>query len=150
MMRPAMHEFFGERGPVQRMKQRGVLALHMREEGRAAKRVRTAHGKLDQRRAKLAVPPERGMHGEPRAGPYTGFVLVNPYRPDDLLRHSANTTYRDEQLRALVDFIAVVADKNPLLDAEHRPPQLVRFVRFPRQRGPLDRVGGGGVEAGKK
>ena len=49
-------------------------------------------------------------------------------------------------LRTLIDFIAVIADENPLLDAEHRSPQLVRLVCFPRQRGPLDRVASGGIE----
>ncbi len=41
-------------------------------------------------------------------------------------------------LRVQVDIIPIVADENALLDAEHRAPQLVRFIGFPVERRPLD------------
>ena len=36
---------------------------------------------------------------------------------------------RHQQLRTLVDLVAIVADEDALLDAEHRAPQLVALRR---------------------
>ncbi|KAH0442310.1 hypothetical protein KCU90_g1965, partial [Aureobasidium melanogenum] len=127
---------------MQTAKQRHILALHMREECLTAERMRACHGKTDQRCTDLAVTAKRSVHGEPRTEPDARRFLVDAHRAHYLLRHPGETAHRHQLLRTLVDFVAVVADKDALFDAEHRAPQLVRFIGLPLQRGPLDPVFG--------
>src|ERR1700761_1884248 len=63
---------------------------------------------------------------------------MDAHRAHYLLGHSRNTAHRHQLLGTFIDLVAIVADKDALLDAEHRTPQLVGFLSFPRQRGPFD------------
>jgi hypothetical protein len=138
MMRSAQQRFLRQHVPVHRAKQRHILTLHMREKRLATERVRTAHRETNQRRADLSVPAKGRMHGEPRAKPHIVVIAMNTHGADHLFRHAGETTERHQLLRVLVDIVAIIADKNALLDAEDRAPQPECLFGFPIQRGPLD------------
>jgi hypothetical protein len=59
---------------------------------------------------------------------------------------SGKTAHCNQLLGPFVDLVAVVPDKNALLNAKHRASQFVGFLSFPWQRGPFDTVLGGRVQ----
>src|ERR1041384_8231844 len=62
---------------------------------------------------------------------------MDAHRADDLIVGDADAGQRDQRLRALVDRIAIVADEDALLDAEHRATQGEGLLALPARRRPL-------------
>ena len=140
MMRTPVQDDFVDRVPVQSLKHRRVLRLHMGIETLAAARMRRADGKADQRRAERRNPPVLGGDGKPRAPPNPRLHLVDTHRADDFLRGDGERREGNDRDRYIVDRVAVVACEDFLLVAKHRAPQRGGLAAFPRLSREFDAV----------
>src|SRR5476651_2367889 len=100
--------------------------------------MRATYREANQRCTDLSISTECGVDSEPRTEPYIVVIAMNSHRADHLFRHARHATHRHQLLRMLIDIVPIVADKNSLLDAEHRTSQPERLFSFPIERGPFD------------
>lgn len=127
--------------PVQPLEKRHVLRLHMGEEVVAVEGMGAADGQPDQAAAQLAVLAPVAMHGQPRAPPGAGCRAVDAHGADQLVGLAGQAGQCDEVARrrlVAVDVVAVVADEQRLLLAEHLAAQRIGLAVHPRVAGPLD------------
>ena len=128
--------------------ERPILRLHMGEEGRSTHGAGGGDGEADQGRADRADAAAFALDRKPRAPPHARLFLVDAHRADDLVRRDAHHRQGDDRDRVVVGAVAVVARKQPLLVAEHRPAQRVGASRSQREAANLTRNSQGlnGVE----